>query len=253
VPNLSVVIIAKDEERTIGGVLGAVQRLASEIVFVDSGSTDKTIEIAKGFGVKFHHQDWLGYAAQKNYALSLATGEWILSLDADEVVTPKLATEIYDVVSGGAGDNIGYRIPRLLFIGNRAIKHGGFYPDAQLRLFKRGAGKFNDRAVHEAVQIDGKVGMLENEIAHYAYTDVEQFAQAMDKYARLSVVEAQKSGYDKARLNPLNEMFHPMWTLFYRYVVRRGYLDGEMGLKLNLIYSDYVRKKITYLREAEKN
>lgn len=251
---LSVVIIAKDEERTIGKVLDAVADIADEMILVDSGSSDRTMEIAREKGANVLHQDWLGYAAQKNFALDLAKGDWILSLDADEVVTPELRAEIKALLAGAESRSesksmSGYRIPRALYIGDVRVAHGGFYPDAQLRLIRNGAGKFNDRMVHEAIKIDGPVGMLANEMRHYAYKDVAQFSEAMDKYARLSAREFAKQGRGGWKAHPVNEMLHPAWTFMYRYFLRGGIIDGALGLQLATIYSDYVRRKIRYLRE----
>lgn len=248
---LSVVVVAKNEERTIGCVLDAVSAIADEMLVVDSGSDDKTIEIATAKGARVVHQDWLGYAGQKNFALSLAKSDWLLSLDADEIMTPKAVAEIKDIVAGEtAGKCDGYKIPRVLYIGEQPVRHGGFYPDAQLRLIQNGKGKFRDRMVHERIFVDGAVGYLRHPMLHYSYRNVEEFTQAMDKYARLSAEQYRQDGSKKWRANPLNELLHPLWTFFARYVLRRGFLDGKLGLELNLIYSDYVRNKIRYSREA---
>ena len=250
-PSMSVVVVAQNEERTIGKVLSTVEALASEIILVDSGSTDKTIAIATECGAKVVHQDWLGYAAQKNFAIELASSDWILSLDADEVLSPELVEEIkLTLKSPNLERYDGYRMPRLLFIADRPIRHGGFYPDAQLRLIRKGKGKFNDRMVHEAIRVDGNVGMLTHDLYHYAYPDVAGFSLAMDKYARLSAEEFKKVGKTGWRVHPLNEMVHPLWTFVYRFVLRGGFLDGALGWQLNAIYSDYVRRKIRYLRAA---
>ncbi len=248
---ISLVIVAQNEERTIGDVLAAARTLVSEIVLVDSGSTDRTMEIAREHGASVVHQDWLGYAAQKNYAVSLAANDWVLSLDADEVLTPELVAEIKGLAESGRLDECdGYEIPRQLVIGETAIAHGGFYPDAQLRLFKKAKGKFNDRLVHERVFVDGRVGRLKSRMMHFAYKDVQAFSAAMDRYARLSASHFQAKTNGCWRASALNELVHPLWTFFYRFIVRGGFLDGRLGLQLNLIYSDYVRKKIRYLREA---
>lgn len=250
-PSLSVVIIAQNEERTIGDVLAAVKPLAQEIILVDSGSSDRTIEIAQSYEVQVRHQDWLGYAGQKNFAISLAACDWILSLDADEILTPELASEIDEVLQRAeAAEFAGYKIPRILHIGNTPVRHGGFYPDAQLRLFRRGAGKFRDRLVHEAIILKGKSAQLRAPMLHMAYRDVAGFEQAMEKYARLSTEESLRNGYKSWKVSRLNLWLHPCWTFFMRYYVRAGFLDGSLGLKLSLIYSDYVRRKIKYLREA---
>lgn len=249
---LSVVIVAQDEERTIGKVIEAVKPIADEVLLIDSGSTDRTIEIAQSLGAECRHQDWLGYAAQKNLALSLAKYDWVLSLDADEIVTPELVAEIKQILdSPNATEYDGYRIPRMLYIGDVEVKHGGFYPDAQLRLIRRGKGQFNDRLVHEAIKMDGPVKLLDNFMRHYAYKDVAGFSAAMEKYARLSAKEYARRNKFGWKCHPINEMLHPLWTFFLRYFGRAGFLDGSLGLELAGIYSDYVRKKIRYLRELE--
>jgi glycosyltransferase involved in cell wall biosynthesis len=253
VESLSVVLIAQDEERNIEAVLNAVKDIAAEIVLVDSGSTDATVPIATKCGARVIHQDWLGYAAQKNYALSKASCNWILSLDADEVITAELAAEIKDILSSNEVVNWdGFKIARLMFVGDRAVPHGGFYPDAQLRLFKNGMGKFNDRLVHESIVLDGRIRTLKHHLLHYSYKDLQHFQSSLDKYAKLAAEESKRSGYSKSKTSLLNLWLHPLWTFCWRYVGRAGFLDGALGLQMNLIYSDYVRKKIAYLRESNK-
>lgn len=250
---LSVVIIAKNEERTIGRVIDAVSELADEVILVDSGSSDKTLEIAKSKGALCSHQDWLGFAKQKNHAMGLAHSDWILSLDADEILSSELADEIKTLLaSESAKDFLGYKIPRALYIADTRVAHGGFYPDAQLRLIQNGAGFFNDRLVHEAIKIDGPVAMLKNEMYHYAYKSVEEFDQAMEKYARLSAKEFARQKKFGWKANPVNGLIHPVWTFIYRYLFRQGFMDGKLGLKIATIYSGYVKKKIDYLGELEK-
>ncbi len=248
---LSVVIVAKNEERTIGRVLDAVSAIADEMLVVDSGSDDKTIEIANEKGARVVHQDWLGYAGQKNFALSLAKSDWLLSLDADEIMTPEAVAEVKEIISGETvGKCDGYKIPRVLYIGEHPVRHGGFYPDAQLRLIQNGKGKFRDRMVHERIFVDGAVGDLKHPMLHYSYRNVDEFTKAMDKYARLSAEEYKQDGSKRWRANPVNELLHPAWTFFARYILRLGFLDGKLGFELNLIYSNYVRNKIRYLRES---
>jgi len=249
-PPLSVTIVAQNEERTIAAVLAAVPDIADETVFLDSGSTDRTAEIAKSFGVRFYHQDWLGYAEQKNNAIDLASGEWILSLDADEVLTPALEVEIRDIMKRGVPDDIaGFKIPRVLYIGDSAVRGGGFYPDAQLRLIRKGKGRFQPRVVHESIKVEGQVRQLKNDMLHYAYKDVEQFAQTMDQYARLSARQYFEHENTEWRSSQLNELLNPLWTFFYRQIVRGGFLHGALCWRLNVIYAGYVRKKVKYLRQ----
>jgi glycosyltransferase involved in cell wall biosynthesis len=249
-PALSVTIVAKNEERTVAEVLRSVSGIADEVVFLDSGSTDRTPELARSFGVRFYRQEWLGYAEQKNKAIDLASGEWILSLDADEVLTPALQNEIRELLRSAVPEDIaGFKIPRVLFIGDTPVRGGGFYPDAQLRLIRKGRGRFAPRIIHESIKVNGKVVQLENDMLHYAYEDVEQFAETMDHYARLSAqhyLEHENSAWRRSRLN---EIVTPAWTFFYRQVVRGGMLQGALCRRLNLIYAGYVRKKIRYLRE----
>lgn len=250
---ISLVIVAQNEERTIGRVIDAAAPLCSEIILVDSGSTDKTKEIAAQKGAQVIHQDWLGYARQKNFAMDLARMPWILSLDADEIITPQLQKEILELIdSPEMADFDGYKIPRVLYIGETAITHGGFYPDAQLRLVKKGKGKFGERLVHEAIKMEGPRRVLKNHMDHYSYKTIEDFAAAMDKYARLSAQEFFQKGNYAWRASVLNMSVNPGWTFFKRFFLRGGFLDGSLGLRLALIYSDYVRRKCLYLRQLIK-
>ena len=253
-PTISLVIVAQNEERTLGAVIDAAKELVCEIIVVDSGSTDSTIAIATDRGAKVIHQDWLGYARQKNFAIDLAAGEWILSLDADEILTPPLVQELKALISSSDFARYdGYKIPRVLYIGETPIFHGGFYPDAQLRLFKKGSGRWGERLVHEAIKMDGPKAVLKNHMDHYSYKTVDDYAAAMDKYARLSAREFYQRGKYQWRAHPINLLLHPLWTFLQRYFLRGGILDARLGLRLAVIYSDYVRKKIVYLRELARD
>lgn len=252
-PPLSVTIVACNEARTIAKVLAAVQDIADEIVFLDSGSSDRTPEIAKSFGVRFYHQDWLGYAEQKNKAIDLATGVWILSLDADEVLTPTLTAEIGELMRRGVPEDLaGFRIPRVLYIADMPVRGGGFYPDAQLRLIRKGRGRFQPRIVHESIKIEGRVRQLNHDMLHFAYTDVAQFDETMDHYAKLSAQHYFETGYSWWSASKLAEFLKPAWTLFYRQIIRGGIFLGALCWNLNVIYAGYVRKKVKYLRELAK-
>jgi len=252
-PPLSVTIVARDEERTIAKVLAAAAPIADEIVFLDSGSRDRTPEIAQSCGVRFCHQDWLGYAEQKNKAIDLATGEWILSLDADEVLTPALIEEIRALMRHGVPNDVaGFRIPRVLYIGEAPVRGGGFYPDAQLRLIRKDRGRFQPRMVHESIKVDGEVRQLNHDMLHYAYMDVAQFADTMDHYAKLSAQHFSQTGHSWWQASRLAEFMKPAWAFFYRQIVRGGIFLGPLCWKLNVIYSGYVRKKVKYLRELRQ-
>ncbi len=252
---ISVVIVAKNEEKKIGMVLDGVKSIADEIIVVDSGSTDQTVSVAESHGARCLFQEWLGYSAQKNFAIELAASDWVLSLDADEVLTPELQNEILELKNSGAINQFdGYKLPRVLLIGNKQVRFGGFYPDAQLRLIKKGSGQFNNRMVHEAIKMSGPVRTLHNHMLHYGYNSVEEFSQAMEKYARLSAEEYKKQaasgvGEHKDKYsNALVCFARPIWTFAYRYLLRGGIMDGVLGLQLALEYSIYVNKKIQYTR-----
>jgi glycosyltransferase involved in cell wall biosynthesis len=250
-PSLSVVIIACNEERGVAEVLEAAQPIADEIIFVDSGSTDRTVEIAQSYGVKLYHQPWLGYGAQKNLAINYATCDWILSLDADEVMTPELVQEIQAILNSDLVDKYnGFTIPRMLYIGDCPVRHGGFYPDAHLRLFRCGKGKFKERLVHESLVVDGPIGKLKYPLKNKAYDTVAEYKASLENFARLHAQQKLKEGYSFWQIHSLNELLHPYWTFFYKYIIRCGFMDGKLGLGLALIYSNYVRCKIRYLREA---
>jgi glycosyltransferase involved in cell wall biosynthesis len=257
-PDLSIVMIAMNEERTIGETLTAIKSIAREIIVVDSGSTDNTKEVAAECGARVLHRDWKGYADQKNFALDQAACSWVLSIDADEILSPELVTEIRNMLGSNVSDrtvlsgsarikHVGFKLPRVLYIGDTPIWHGGFYPDAQLRLIRKGAGHFNNRLVHESISVDGPVMTFKHHMLHKAYANIEEFENALDKYARLSAEEfsgGQVSWWDTSLLN---QSLHPIWTFFYRYVLRAGFLDGTLGFRLADIYSSYVAKKILYL------
>jgi glycosyltransferase involved in cell wall biosynthesis len=252
-PDLSVVIVAMNEECTIGEVLSSVKPIAHEIIVVDSGSTDRTKEIASKFGAQVVHRDWKGYADQKNYALGLATCSWVLNIDADEILTSELAAEIGNTLDSDAHKDtsikcVGFKLPRVLYIGDTPIWHGGFYPDAQLRLIRKGVGSFNNRLVHESIAVNGSVITLKHHMLHKAYANIKEFEEALDKYARLSAEEFSGREFSWWGSSHTNQWLHPIWTFFYRYILRGGFLDGALGFKLACIYSNYVAKKIRYLR-----
>ena len=181
--SLSVVIITMNEEANLARTLQSVA-WADEIVVVDSGSTDRTREIAESFHAKFFVEEWKGFAAQKNFALEKASGDWVLSLDADEEVEPALADEIRSTLAANPSA-AGFWIPRKNFFLGRWIRHGGFYPDPKLRLFRRGAGQFEDRLVHEDVQVSGPTAKLKNHLLHHAYPTLESYLEHMNRYSSL--------------------------------------------------------------------
>lgn len=233
---LSVAIIAFNEERIIEKTLTSIQNWVDEIVVVDSYSTDGTVNILDMFSVKLYQRKWEGYANQKNFAIDKCTGEWILVLDADEIVSDALRDEILKTIKQ-AGIKKGFFIPRKLYIGNRWIQYGGYYPDYQLRLFKNNiGGHFPDRAVHESVNLKGPKGCLKNSLEHFAYSDVDEYSKALEKYAVLASKEITKKSFYVPFLRAL-------WAFGYRYIGRKGFLEGEIGFELAKAYGKYVYKK----------
>lgn len=237
---LSVSIICLNEADIIGQCLQQAARVADEIVVVDSGSTDNTIEIAKSHGARVIHQDWLGYGKQKNFALDQCTHEWILSLDADEVLTDALVEEIEQL--DFESEVVGYRVARKLFVGDRFVVWGGYYPDYQLRLFRNSLGRFNDLAVHESVQLPAKAEIrnLKNPLDHFSYESLEQMDAAFHKFAQLSTKKRNPI------LNPFRAVFNFFYTFFNKYLIRLGFLHGAMGLRLAWIHSKYSFFKYIY-------
>ncbi len=248
--SLSVVIITKNEEANLARTLESVA-WADEIVIVDSGSTDRTREIAESFHAKFFVEAWKGFAAQKNSALQKASGDWILSLDADEEVEPALADEIRQTLSANPSAT-GFWIPRKNFFLGRWIRHGGFYPDPKLRLFRRGAGQFENRLVHEDIKISGPTAKLKNHFLHHAYPTLESYLEHMNRYSSLGAQMAvAKNG--RARFSFLDIVVRPRLTFFYNYILRGGFLDGHEGLLLHLYHANYVSWKYAKAWERSRN
>jgi glycosyltransferase involved in cell wall biosynthesis len=240
---LSVAIITLNEEQNLPRTLASIA-WADEIVIVDSGSTDATRSIAQSYGSRFITEPWRGFASQKNFALSLCTADWVLSLDADEVVSPELAASIQAVVNQPASGTA-YALPRRnLFLG-RWIRHGGYYPDPKLRLFPRGQAKFAETPVHETVDFSGHTETLSGDLVHDAYPTLTVYLDHMQRYSALGAEIAVARGHVGTGLPAfLNGVFfRPLATFLYNYIFRGGFLDGREGLLLHLYHSAYVSWK----------
>jgi len=244
---LSVTVIALNEEANIVPCLESV-RFADEIVVVDSGSTDRTLELARNFTDRIFITAWRGFANTKNFALEQASGEWVFSLDADERVPEALRKEIIQVLQAG-GPLAGYRVPRKNYVGGRWIRHLGWYPDYTLRLFRRGQGLFREREVHEEVEVAGPVGFLHTPLEHYSYQNLTEYAARQDRYARLAAAEMRKAG---RRPVPGELLWRPALTFFKLFFLKLGFLEGLLGLKLALGSSRYNFLKYRYLRDLSR-
>jgi len=234
-PLLSVVIVTHNEEDRIRDCLASVA-WADELVVVDAGSDDKTAAIAREFTDRVVLRAWNGFASQKNFGIDAARGEWVLSLDADEQVEPALREEILATLTApGACD--GYRIARRNIMWGRWIRHGGLYPDWQLRLFRRARGRFVDRAVHESIRVEGRVGQLTAPLLHHSYRDVGDFLRRADRYASLAADDWVRGG---RRFRRHRLVVAPLFRFLSMYVVRGGFLDGWRGFLLAVLYAYYV-------------
>jgi glycosyltransferase involved in cell wall biosynthesis len=226
---VSVIVITQDEEANIAECLASVS-FARDIVVVDSGSRDRTIELARAHGARvLQTPDWPGFGPQKNRALDLATEPWVLSIDADERVTPQLREEILRVVQAGAGAPDAYSIPRRSSYCGQYIAHSGWYPDRVLRLFRRGSARFTDDAVHERLVAQGTVGRLAGDLLHTTYPDLETMLEKLNRYSSASAGMLQAQGR-RATLG--GAVARGLWAFFRTYVLRAGWLDGRMGFVL---------------------
>ena len=250
--SLSVILITKNEEANLKDCLESVS-FANEIIVVDSQSSDKTQEIAQSFGAKLEiTSDWPGFGPQKNRALNLATQEWVLSIDADERVTPELKEELLAVISSKDAANC-YAIPRSSWYCGRFMKHSGWYPDYVDRLFKRGTAKFSDHLVHERLLPDGQVAKLKNHFLHYSFRDFSQVLKKVDAYSTASAEQAYLKG---KRSSVGKAIGHGLWAFFRTYFLRRGFLDGSQGLALAISNAEgtyYRYIKIWLLEQSGKS
>jgi glycosyltransferase involved in cell wall biosynthesis len=226
---VSAVIITRNEEAMLPACLESVS-WADEIIVVDSGSADRTVEIARMQGAKvIETRDWPGFGAQKNRALDAATHEWVLSIDADERVTPELRDEIRHIVSDG-NPMTAYRIPRRSRFCRREMRHSGWWPDYVVRLFRRDAARFSDDLVHERVLVDSaQCGTLKTPLVHEAIRDLEQ---VLDKVNRYSTAGAAALAGRGRRATLSGAIGHGLWAFIRTYFLRAGFLDGREGFML---------------------
>ena len=232
-PLLSVVVITKNEAQRLAACLASVP-FAGEIVVVDSGSADGTAELARRLGARVvETADWPGFGPQKNRALDAATGDWVLSLDADERASPRLAAQIRDVVENGDGHGTAktaaYTLSRLSSFAGQWMRHGDWYPDPVLRLFRRGVARFSDDAVHERVVCDGPVGHLDGHLLHDSIATLDDCVAKMNRYSSARALQLRRRG---RRGGLATAIGHGVWAFVRSYVVRRGFLDGAMGFVL---------------------
>jgi glycosyltransferase involved in cell wall biosynthesis len=250
---LSVAIVAMDEEANIGRTLASV-RWADEIVLVDSGSKDRTCDIAREYGARVVLEPWRGYVAQKQYAIELCTKDWVLLLDADEEASPELAEELRNAISNPNAAN-GYKLPRKnLFLG-KWIRHGGFYPDPKLRLFRRGQGLVTGHDPHDRCElvagVPKNIRQFKNALIHYTYPNLTLYLGHMNRYSSLGARLAVAKGHRSFSFSDI--VLRPLATFIYNYFIRLGFLDGREGLLLHMYHAGYVSWKYSKAWELECN
>jgi hypothetical protein len=225
---LSVTIITKNEADNIRACMESVA-WADEVIVVDSGSSDDTVNICKELGARVHTtSDWPGFGVQKNRALSHATNEWVLSLDADERVTPGLRSEIESALNDPHGHDA-FRLPRLSSFCGRYMRHSGWYPDYVTRLFRRGAARFSDDLVHERLIVNGSVGKLRQSLLHETFNDLDELLTKINRYSTAGAQMLSEKGKSATLKKAVS---HAVWAFFRTYILRAGFLDGREGFML---------------------
>lgn len=247
-PKVSVTIITKNEAAHIASAIESVA-WADEIVVVDSESSDDTVGIAARHGARVVSRAWPGYVAQKNFAASIAVNDWILSLDADERVTPALAQEIQARLAGSP-DQAAYRIPRVTWHLGRWVRTTDWYPDHQLRLYDRRAGEWTGSYVHEGVTVRGSVGELAGELQHFAFTDIADHLETIDRYTTYAARQMYEGG---RRCGVMQLAIHAPLAFVRNYILRGGVRDGVPGLIISTLNSYYVFLKFAKLWELQQS
>ena len=233
-PKLSAVILTKNEESNIAECIESL-RWADEVVVFDSGSTDRTVEIARRLGATVIQHPFRDFAAQRNAALELVDSDWIFFVDADERATPKLAAEVRRAIQDPS--RVGWWVPRHNYIFGRLTLHAGWYPDYQLRLLRRGRARYDPRRkVHELVMLDGEDGRLQNPLIHYNYDNLAQFIERQNRYVRY---EAEMLFEQGIKPKPHNFVLQPLREFRRRFISLEGYKDGLHGLFLSLLMACY--------------
>jgi glycosyltransferase involved in cell wall biosynthesis len=246
---VSAVIITRNEEAMLADCLETVA-FADEIVVVDSRSSDRTVEIARAHGARVVvTADWPGFGRQKNRAVDAATGDWILSLDADERVTPELRDEILAVLA--SGDAAAYEMPRLSNYCGRFMRHGGWWPDHVTRLFRRGRARFSDDLVHERLIVEGETGRLRNHLLHFAFENLEEVLEKVNRYSS----SGAEMAWSRGKTGSLSgAVLRGLWAFARTYFLKAGFLDGREGFMLAVSNAEgtYYRYLKLMLRGRQK-
>jgi len=240
---ITATIITFNEERNIARAIESL-RCCDEILIVDSGSTDRTTELAENLGARVIEANWRGYAGQKNWAADQAKHDWVLSLDADEALSEALEAEIWSVKKAGPRYD-GYTMPRLARYMGRWILHSGWYPDRKLRLYDRRQAKWVGDFVHESVAVSGRVGHLQSNLLHFTCESLSEHVKTMERYTTLA---AQELASRRIQVPLHRVLFAPAWAFLKSYLLDRGFLDGQEGLTISYMAAFYTFLKYTKAR-----
>jgi glycosyltransferase involved in cell wall biosynthesis len=236
---LSAILITKNEERNVRDCLESV-KWVNEIIVVDAGSTDRTVDIAKGFTQHIFQRPWDGYGAAKNFGLAQCTNEWIIWLDADERITVELQKEILEKITSADKSIAAMSMPRRTNFLGRWINHCGWYPGRITRVFRRSAGRFTEEKVHERLEVNGEIISLHSDLLHYTDPNLKHYFEKFNKYTSLAAEELMER---QRRFTLVKMVVNPLWVFFRMYILRLGFLDGIPGLILCVLSANYVFTK----------
>ena len=243
---LSAILIVRNEERDLPGCLESLKGVADEIVVVDSGSTDRTVEIARHFGARVVHREFMGFGPQKQFALEQATGEWVINIDADERVSPALGQEIRTVLSENPSDN-GFNLRfHNIFLGRR-LRFGGHWSEWHLRLFRRDKAHYEGRDIHEGISVSPPLGRLRGPVLHESYKNFAEYLEKCNRYTGLIA----RDKYRKGRRFTLWSHARLPWEFFLRYILKLGFLDGNAGFVYAMLSAYYTWLKLIRVMEGD--
>ena len=238
------IIICKNEEDNIEDAIKSIL-WCDEVIVVDAFSTDKTVDIIKKHSVKLFQNEWKGFADQRRFVLSKVNTEWAFSIDADERCTGELESEIRQIISQKDLKENGFLIPRKSFFLNKWIKHGGWYPNYQLRVFRKSSADVSDRQVHESYTVKGLTGKLKNDLLHYTVTSLSEFVTRINKYSDLSAAEKM----DKKKIGFFDILILPRIAFFKQFIIKGNFLDGTEGLMVSKFHM--ITKLLNYMKIRE--
>jgi glycosyltransferase involved in cell wall biosynthesis len=247
-PLLSAILIVRNEERDLPGCLETLKGVVDETVVVDSGSTDQTIDIARRFGARVIHRDFMGFGLQKQFALEQATGEWVINIDADERLSPALGQEIRATLSGGPAVH-GFQLRfHNVFLGRR-LRFGGHGSEWHLRLFRRDKAHYEGREIHEGISVDPPLGRLRGVVLHESYKNFSEYLEKCNRYTGLIA----RDKYRKGRRFTLWSHARLPWDFIFRYILKLGFLDGNPGFIYAVLSAYYTWLKLIRVMEGDRD